>query len=118
VGHGSYLNAGVVVGSHTTIECHVNVNRSASIGHDNTIGFASSIGPGAVLAGSVKISPGAFVGAGATVLPGTVIGAGSLVGAGAVVTKDVDIGEVVLGNPARVVRVLDVDRAGLVCPHC
>jgi hypothetical protein len=27
VGHGAYLNAGVVVASHTVIGCHVNLNR-------------------------------------------------------------------------------------------
>lgn len=48
------------------------------------------------------IEPTARIGANATILPGVVIGRGSLVGAGAVVTKDVQPGMVVAGNPARV----------------
>jgi UDP-2-acetamido-3-amino-2,3-dideoxy-glucuronate N-acetyltransferase len=41
------------------------------------------------------------LGSGAVVLGGVRIGEGALVGAGAVVTKDVEPGEVVIGNPAR-----------------
>jgi sugar O-acyltransferase (sialic acid O-acetyltransferase NeuD family) len=118
VGHGSYVNAGVVLGSNTSVTCHVNINRSASIGHDNVLGFGASIGPGAVLSGTISIDAGAFIGAGATVLPEVRVGAGAIVGAGAVVTKNVGQGEVVMGNPARVVRVVDVDIDGLTCPHC
>ena len=51
------------------------------------------------------------IGANATILPGLRIGAGSLIGAGSVVTKNVEAGIVVAGNPA--VRVKDV--AQLVC---
>lgn len=44
------------------------------------------------------------IGANATILPGLRIGAGSLVGAGSVVTKDVDAGSVVAGNPAQRIK--------------
>jgi acetyltransferase-like isoleucine patch superfamily enzyme len=53
------------------------------------------------------IKKGAMVGANATILPGVVIGAYALVGAGSVVTKDVPDRAVVVGNPARVIKVLD-----------
>ena len=43
----------------------------------------------------------ASLGSGAVIMGGIRIGAGALVGAGAVVTKDVEPGEVVAGNPAR-----------------
>lgn len=119
LGHGAYLNAGVVVGSRTRIGCHVNVNRSASVGHHNLLEFAASLGPGAITTGDVRIGPAAFVGAGATVLPGITVGRRALIGAGSVVTRDVEDHTVVAGNPARVVRTIeptpeDLDR----CPHC
>lgn len=118
VGHGAYVNAGAVVGSNARIGCHVNVNRSASIGHDCVLDFAVSIGPGAVLAGSARIGPRAFVGAGATILPGISVGRRAIVGAGAVVTKDVADGDIVVGNPASVLRHVDLETKEDRCPHC
>jgi sugar O-acyltransferase (sialic acid O-acetyltransferase NeuD family) len=116
VEHGAYVNAGAVLGSHASVGCHANVNRASTIGHDVRLGFAASTGPGVVLAGGVVVGAGAFVGAGATVLPELTIGAGATVGAGAVVTKDVAPGDVVIGNPARVLRTQEVEP--LSCPHC
>jgi acetyltransferase-like isoleucine patch superfamily enzyme len=50
------------------------------------------------------IRRGAKIGANCTLLPGVVIGENALVGAGSVVAHDVAPGEVVVGNPARVIR--------------
>jgi acetyltransferase-like isoleucine patch superfamily enzyme len=47
------------------------------------------------------VERGATLGSGATILGGIRIGRGALVGAGAVVTRDVEPGVVVAGNPAR-----------------
>ena len=52
---------------------------------------------------------GASVGSGATILCGVTIGEGASVGAGSVVTKDVPDGAVVAGNPARLLRVAEVE---------
>ena len=41
------------------------------------------------------------LGAGAVIAPGITIGRGALIGAGAVVLHDVGVGEVAIGNPAR-----------------
>ena len=51
--------------------------------------------------GGATVGDGASIGAGTTVLPGLTIGARALVGAGSVVTRAVDPGDVVAGNPAR-----------------
>lgn len=51
-----------------------------------------------------RIGEGASIGSGATILGGVSVGDGAIVGAGAVVTKDVEPGEVVAGNPARPLR--------------
>ncbi|MEX0828208.1 MAG: acyltransferase [Haliea sp.] len=47
---------------------------------------------------------GASIGANATILPGLRIGRHAMVGAGAVVTRNIDDGEVVVGNPARILQ--------------
>jgi sugar O-acyltransferase (sialic acid O-acetyltransferase NeuD family) len=116
--HGVFVNAGAVVAANTRVGCHANINRSASVGHDNELGTAVSIGPGAVLAGSVTVGDVAFIGAGATVLPGIAVGRRAIVGAGAVVTADVGAGDVVVGNPARVIRSVALPEGGDGCPHC
>jgi acetyltransferase-like isoleucine patch superfamily enzyme len=54
------------------------------------------------LAGPV-IRKRAKVGANVTILPGVVIGEDALIGAGAVVVRDVAPGEVIVGNPGRVI---------------
>jgi sugar O-acyltransferase (sialic acid O-acetyltransferase NeuD family) len=98
---GSYINAGVVIGSQSVIGRNVLVNRSASLGHHTLLGDHVSIGPGAVLAGNIHVREGSMVGAGATILPNIRIGADCLIGAGAVVTGHVPDGVFVAGNPAK-----------------
>ena len=51
----------------------------------------------------VQLKKGAWICYGALILPGVTIGEGTIVGAGAVVTKDVQLGEIVGGNPANVI---------------
>jgi sugar O-acyltransferase (sialic acid O-acetyltransferase NeuD family) len=118
LGHGSFVNLGAVIGSNASIGCHANINRSASIGHDNTLGFATTVGPGATLAGNVVLAARSSIGAGAVVLPERSVGIGAMVGAGAVVTRDVEDFAVVVGNPARVLRIDPADLLETTCPHC
>lgn len=58
----------------------------------------------------VHICQGAWIGAGSTILPGATVGRYAIVGAASVVTKDVPDYAVVVGNPARVIKMLDKDR--------
>ncbi len=58
----------------------------------------------------ILICRSAWIGAGATILPGVRIGRHAVVGAAAVVTKDVPDYAVAVGNPAKVVKMLDKDR--------
>lgn len=50
------------------------------------------------------IKRGARIGVNVTLLPRVIIGEGAIVGAGAVVTKNIEPGMVVVGNPARVIN--------------
>lgn len=51
----------------------------------------------------IRIEHDVFIGARAMILKGVAIGRGAVIGAGAVVTKNVEAGQIVAGNPARVV---------------
>ena len=54
------------------------------------------------------VKKGASIGSGSTILANITIGENALVGAGSVVTKDVPANTIVAGNPARVLRKLEL----------
>jgi acetyltransferase-like isoleucine patch superfamily enzyme len=54
------------------------------------------------------VRKGASIGSGATILAKVCIGENSIVGAGAVVTKDVPANTIVAGNPARILREIEM----------
>jgi len=58
------------------------------------------------------VKMGASIGSGATILSQVVIGENAIVGAGSVVTKDVPANAIVAGNPAKLLRTLDVELSG------
>lgn len=58
----------------------------------------------------IKIGKRVWIGIAATVLQGVTIGDNSIVAAGAVVTKDVPPNTVVGGNPAKVIKKIEIQR--------
>lgn len=56
----------------------------------------------------IRIGEDCWFGGNCIVLPGVTIGKGSTVGAGSVVTKDVPEYHCVAGNPARIIRKIEV----------
>jgi maltose O-acetyltransferase len=57
----------------------------------------------------IVIGDNVWLGSGVIVLAGVSIGENTVVGAGAVVTRDLPAGVVAVGNPARVIRLIDAD---------
>ncbi|MDM8212661.1 chorismate mutase [Enterococcus hirae] len=55
---------------------------------------------------AVTIGDNVWIGGNAVILPGILIGDDAVIGAGSVVTKDVEAGTVVRGNPARVTQTI------------
>jgi sugar O-acyltransferase (sialic acid O-acetyltransferase NeuD family) len=104
LGEGVYVGAGAVVGAGARLGEGCLVNRSGSVAHHCRLEPYASSGPGIVVAGCCTAGRGAFLGAGCVIAPELSIGARAVVGAGAVVIRDVAAGDVVTGNPARVLR--------------
>ena len=96
VGEGSNVQDGAVL--HTDPGLPLTVGRNCTIGHR------------AILHGCT-IGDNSLVGMGATILNGARIGSNCLIGANALVTegKVIPDNSLVMGTPAKVVRVLDAD---------
>lgn len=104
IGHGVYVNAGVVIAGACQLGDWVLVNRSASIGHHASLGDYVSIGPGVVITGNVTVGRGAMIGAGTVVLPELEIGANAVIAAGSVVRSPIPSNSMAAGNPCRVTK--------------
>lgn len=109
------IEGDVVIGDRVTVKSGVQIWDGSVIGDDVFIGpnatFCNDLYPRSkhypTQFNGVTIHNGASVGANATLLPGITIGEKAMVGAGAVVTKDVPARAVVVGNPAKIVRLID-----------
>ncbi len=58
----------------------------------------------------IKTGKNVWIGSNSTVLPGVTIGDNAVIGAGSVVTKDIPKNTVAAGNPARVIKTIDVSK--------
>jgi acetyltransferase-like isoleucine patch superfamily enzyme len=107
------IGARCKVSSHTFICEGVTIEDEVFIGHG--VVFINDLDPRATAGGVLqteadweviptRVCRRASLGSGAVILAGITIGEGALVGAGAVVTRDVPPGAVVVGNPARLLR--------------
>jgi acetyltransferase-like isoleucine patch superfamily enzyme len=108
---GARIGARCKIQSHTFICEGVTIEDGVFVGHGVT--FVNDKRPRATAVdGALQtaedwelmetvVEAGASIGSGATILGGVRIGRGALVGAGAVVTRDVEPGATVAGNPAR-----------------
>ncbi len=101
------IDDGAIICGNSIIEAKASIgkqfhaNTFCFIAHECQIGDYVTFAPGVRCNGAVKIGDGAYIGTGALIRQGLTIGAGAVVGMGAVVTKDVEQGAVVVGNPAR-----------------
>lgn len=99
-------NEAIVIGARTNVQEHTMMHTDP--GFPLSVGEGCTIGHRAILHGCT-IGDGSLVGMGAIVLNGARIGRNCLVGAGALVTegKAFDDNSLIVGSPAKAIRVLD-----------
>ena len=110
VGEGAIFCANTMTTGDAVIGRHFHCNIYSYVAHDCRIGDFVTFAPRVNCNGRIEVDDFAYIGTGAVLRQGEHnnklrIGRGAIVGMGAVVLKDVGDGEVVAGNPARVIRV-------------
>lgn len=115
------IGANCKISSHTFVCEGVTIEDGVFVGHG--VVFINDSYPRAVNAdGSLQteadwkvertvVKAGASIGSGATILANVTIGEQAIVGAGSVVTRDVPPRAIVAGNPAKLLRYLEVPAA-------
>lgn len=122
IGTNCTIGQNVYIGSHVQIGNDVKIQNNVSIYEGVTLEDGVFCGPSCVFTndltprakfsiGSEKyvktlVKEGASIGANATIVCGNTIGKEGMVAAGAVVTKDVPDRSLVMGVPAKVIRVM------------
>ena len=115
---GARVGRNCKISSHTFICEGVTIEDDVFVGHNVT--FINDPFPRATNEGGALqtekdwvcvptlVRTGASIGSGATLLCGITVGERAIVGAGSVVTRDVPPGTIVAGNPARILRMVEV----------
>ena len=92
---GIEIGDGSLIGHNTTI---------ATLNHDFNPAKRQNLTPS-----PVKIGKNVWIGSDCTILPGVEIGDGAIIGAGSVVTKSIPQNVIAVGNPARVIKEIEVN---------
>ncbi len=85
----------------TVLEDNVKLSSFVLVGHDSLLCKNVELHAGTIIGGFDVLEEGAYVGMNATLRNRIHLGKGTIVGMGAVVTKSVEAGVTVVGNPAR-----------------
>ncbi|WP_159566745.1 acetyltransferase [Budvicia diplopodorum] len=101
IGEGTVICAGVCISADTSIGNACILNTGCTVDHDCILSDGVHISPGANVAGGVSIGECTWIGIGAAIRQSIEISSHAIVGAGATVIRHVDIGQMVLGTPAK-----------------
>jgi len=114
VAESAVLEEGTMVAHNAfvSIKAHLFTNTLvqplACVHHECSVGRNSVVSTSAVMGGNSSLGYNSFIGLGASVKQGISVGNGSVVGMGAVVIKNVSDRVMVVGNPARAIKMGDL----------
>ena len=94
------VGPGVIIGNHSMLL------GQSFVGHDTTLDEMVFVANNATVGGNIKIQRGVHVGSNSSILEHIVVQEYAVIGLGAVVVKDVSAYNVVVGNPAKVIKIL------------
>lgn len=106
IGEGGMICAGSILTVDVAIGIHCLVNTNAVLSHGVIGGDFVTVSPNASILGNVCLGDMVEVGANATIKEKLTIQDGAMIGMGAVVTKDVAKNHVMVGNPAKLLKVI------------
>lgn len=110
------INSGLTVGKNTFIKAHIQrgnadkvvIGNNVIMGHESYVvthcpirSFTEDNG--------IIIEDHCWIGSRAMIMPGVTLGRGTFVGAGAVVSKDTEPFSIVVGNPAKKIKMREVN---------
>ncbi|WP_041660191.1 NeuD/PglB/VioB family sugar acetyltransferase [Arcobacter nitrofigilis] len=108
VGKGSVILQNTTIASNVKIGNHVMILPNCVINHDDIIEDYVSITSGVCVSGGVVIKESSYIGSGSTIIGNIIINKNALIGMGSVVLKDVEKNSIVVGNPAKFLKRLNI----------
>jgi sugar O-acyltransferase (sialic acid O-acetyltransferase NeuD family) len=102
IGHGCLIYSGCTIDRNTMIGDGTCIINSVTVSHDCRIGSCCYLGPNVTLSGRVTINDRSFLGSGSIVANDRIIGNDVIIGLGTCVTRDINPGNSVIGNPMRI----------------
>ena len=105
IGNGVMLSPLSQLSPDTTISDNCILLANSFVGHDSFLDRFAHIATNAVVGANVHVGKGVHIGSNATIREKVHIGDFSLVGAGAVVLNDVPANAIVVGNPAKILKI-------------
>lgn len=102
VAHNAFISVKVHLYSNVVIQPCASVHHECEVGKNSVVGTSASLG------GMSSLGHNSFIGLNACVKQGIKIGNSSVAGMGAVVIKDVPDRAMVVGNPAKIVKIGEV----------
>ena len=101
IGHGNFINSGVVIGANAKVANHCILNSNATVDYSAELADLVQVGAGSVVGSEVIVEQNVFIGAGVTIVSGVKVSKNARIGAGSIVIADVPAGKTVFGNPAK-----------------